>query len=227
MAKRKRYSSKKLGFSLIEMAIVLMVLGLLTSLTLKGYDLLENAKLHSLVNQINQYRYAYLQFVEKYNALPGDFGFASLFINSDLPNGNNNGNLEGDGLDASMDAGKFWIHLAADGLIGDVGKSDGDILAFGKGAPTTSFHGGITIETNPDDLKGLWFIVGKPNHKRGTNGMLTPHQALQIMQKNDSPDPYYGRIQARNGANYPDECIRNGQLNVRGGRPSCILYFQV
>jgi len=219
--------SKKLGFSLIEMAIVLMILGLLTGLSLKGYDVLESAKLRNLEHQVSQYKYACLQFMEKYGSWPGDFKGASFFIDPHLPNGNGSGEIEGEGLDPHNDAGKFWLHLAADGLIGDVGHPQEGVLTFGKGAPSTSFQGGITVETNPDPiLKGLWFIVGRPNGVRGTNGMLTPRQALQVMQKNDSSDPYQGRIQARDGINYPQGCVQNGQLYLKGDKPACVLYFQ-
>ncbi len=224
---RKQYPSKKLGFSLIEMAIVLMVLGLLTSLTLKGYGLLENAKLRSLEHQINQYRGAYFQFIEKYNALPGDFGMASSLIDPDLPNGDGDGEITGDGLDPSRDAGKFWRHLSASGLIENVGKPEGETLGSSKGVPSAVFQGCVTIESDPDDLKGLWFIVGKPNSKRTTGGLLTPQQALQILQKNDSPDPYHGRIQARDGQNHSGECIRDGAFYLKGDKPACVLYFQV
>lgn len=224
---KNRYPSKKLGFSLIEMAIVLMVLGLLTGLTLKGYTLLENAKLRSLEHQINQYRGAYFQFMEKYNALPGDFRMASLVIDPSLPNGDGDGEISGEGLDAYSDAGKFWLHLAASGLIGDVGTPEGDTLGFSRGAPAGAFQGGITVETNPDGLKGRWFIMGRLNGKRATGGMLTPQQALQIMQKNDSVNPYHGRIRARDGDHYANECVRDGALYLKGEKPACVLYFQI
>jgi prepilin-type N-terminal cleavage/methylation domain-containing protein len=217
------------GFSLVELAVALVVIGLLMGAILKGQDLIESARLKALIMQINEYRYALATFEEKYGAPPGDFGSASKFLRSEIKDGNGSGSIEGYGLDSQSDAAKVWMHLAAAGLIADPGEfpASGNIT-FGKGAPPTCLGGGVSLEENPEsDMVGLWFIVGKEQGERGNNSLVTPIQALQILKQMDSSDPAKGRVRALDGKDKPGKCIVDGQLNVQDTDPACVLYFKV
>ena len=164
------------GYNLVELAIVLVVIGLIAGGTMKGLELIENAKVKAISTQINDYRLAATLFMDRYGALPGDYDQASKAIHADLRDGNNSGFLEGDGLDYAASgtahkAASFWQHLAAAKMIQDPGHPENQRMTFGKGAPTTKIGGGITIENNPKscpECEGLWFIVGKENGVSGT-----------------------------------------------------------
>jgi prepilin-type N-terminal cleavage/methylation domain-containing protein len=95
-SKNKRFRQQ--GFSLIESAIVLVIMGFLIGSVLKGRDLIESARLKRVISQLNEYRLATNTFLDKYDALPGDFSEASHVIDQRLQNGNGNGIVDGAGL---------------------------------------------------------------------------------------------------------------------------------
>ena len=60
------------GFTLVELAIVITIIGILIGGVLKGQQLVEQARLASVVTQVNNYRTANSIFRTTYNELPGD-----------------------------------------------------------------------------------------------------------------------------------------------------------
>jgi prepilin-type N-terminal cleavage/methylation domain-containing protein len=78
-------SAKAAGFTLIEMSIVLVIIGLILGGVLVGRDLIRAAAVRAQISQIERYQTAVNTFRGKYNALPGDlnattaaqFGFAA------------------------------------------------------------------------------------------------------------------------------------------------------
>lgn len=226
----KKNNKRQKGFSLIESAIVLVIMGFLIGGILKGKELIESARLKRVVSQLNEYRLATSAFLDKYDALPGDFNKASTLIHQELQNGNGNGIVEGAGLAAGSEALNFWAHLAAAGLIGSPGpKGQENIGTFGKGAPEASVGGGFTVENNPQGLKGLWFILGKKKGDHGNGGLLTPTQAQSIDKKLDNGHPTSGKVRAMDGSDVsPHACVsENGLYNIENHESVCILLFQL
>lgn len=67
------------GFSLVELSIVLVVLGLLTGGILTGQNLIRAAELRASTSQLTGYQAAILSFQDGYLALPGDMRNATVF----------------------------------------------------------------------------------------------------------------------------------------------------
>jgi hypothetical protein len=221
------------GFSLVELAIVLLVIGLIIGGILKGQELLESARLKSLLTQVNEYRVATSIFLEKYGALPGDYDKAKEYIDDKLQNGNGDGKIDGPGL-ASHGAGhealSFWSHLAAAGLISPPGEnSSGGHATFGKGAPSTRIGGGFTIVYGEFDSAKHWFVAGTENGDKGNGALLTPMQALSLDQKIDSGNPLNGQFRVKEGAGAaPNSCITNrGLYNSKTKTAACVVYFML
>jgi len=74
----KSYTS---GFTLIEIAIVLVIIGLLVGGVLKGQELITGARVRNLISQQDGIKAAFFGFQDRYRALPGDYAAADTNIN--------------------------------------------------------------------------------------------------------------------------------------------------
>ncbi|HEU5047241.1 MAG TPA: prepilin-type N-terminal cleavage/methylation domain-containing protein [Rickettsiales bacterium] len=133
------------GFTLIELSIVLVIIGLIVGGILAGQELIRSAELHSIVSQKAQYSIAMNAFRNKYGCLPGDcatatqlFGVlrgntsdnytSSCYGNNGGTNGTDTCNGDGDGHICSAFGIYYtavtcnegilaWQHLASAGMI--------------------------------------------------------------------------------------------------------------
>ena len=62
------------GFTLVEIAIVLVIVGLLLAGVLKGQELIENSKIKNIAKDMDGITSAVLSYRDRYKALPGDVG---------------------------------------------------------------------------------------------------------------------------------------------------------
>jgi prepilin-type N-terminal cleavage/methylation domain-containing protein len=72
--KNMSFKNTQSGFTLVEIAIVLVIIGLLLGGVLKGTELIENAKVKKAVNEINGMTSAFYAYQDRYKQLPGDDG---------------------------------------------------------------------------------------------------------------------------------------------------------
>jgi prepilin-type N-terminal cleavage/methylation domain-containing protein len=111
------------GFTIIEIVIVLVVIGLLLGAALKGQELITGARVRSLVQRQDEIKTAYYGFVDRYHARPGDYAQASATISgvaagpcgTPAADGNGNGNqqIETTGAEKTL----VWEHLAKSGFL--------------------------------------------------------------------------------------------------------------
>ncbi len=109
---------KQSGFTLIEIAIVLVIIGLLLGGVLKGQQLINTARVRALDNNINGITSAWFSFSDRYRAFPGDYAQASTNLPGITNNGDGNG-LVGDkaGSDDPIERALVWSDLQAAGYI--------------------------------------------------------------------------------------------------------------
>lgn len=122
--------NKQKGFTLVEIAIVLVIIGLLLGGVLKGQELINGAKIKNLYNLKDQMATAYLNYYDRYNAFPGDDNLAQSNLNTtSTANGNGNG-LIGGGAQFGCAAGSTqescvaFEHLRLAGLISGAGRTN-------------------------------------------------------------------------------------------------------
>lgn len=123
-----KMSVRQSGFTLIEIAIVLVIIGLLLGGVLKGQELINSAKVRSLNDKVSGISAAYYAFQDRYKAIPGDYSRAQDTINDSLFQGNGNGVI-----DYNNETGSVWEHLEKAGFI--TGNFDGGRYGAGQACP--------------------------------------------------------------------------------------------
>ncbi|MCW8854304.1 MAG: prepilin-type N-terminal cleavage/methylation domain-containing protein [Gammaproteobacteria bacterium] len=112
------------GFTLIEIAIVLVIIGLLLGGVLKGQAMMDNAKLKRTSNDFNGISAAIFSYMDRYAALPGDDpnAFARWGLSAAIAS-QGDGIIDGawDANVATAESSLVWEHLRAAGLISGTG----------------------------------------------------------------------------------------------------------
>lgn len=153
------------AFSLVELSIVLVILGLLTGGILAGQSLIRASELRSVATEESRYVTAVGSFRDKYFALPGDMNNATKFWTAGTCPGTEatpsttaatcDGN--GDGMigtiPTSYEYHRFWQHLANAGLI------EGTYSGVRITSPYDfSFQGGVNVPRSKLS-NGSWFTL--------------------------------------------------------------------
>lgn len=86
------------AFTLVEISVVLVIIGLLVGGVLVGKDLIHSAELRSQIKQFEEYQLAYNTFKMKYNCIVGDCYNATQFFGTADSFGNTVNNGDGNGV---------------------------------------------------------------------------------------------------------------------------------
>lgn len=131
--------SKQGGFTLVEIAIVLVIIGLILGGVLQGQTMIENARYKNFAREMDSYRAAFHTFQDIYGGLPGDLGDAAP-LNATATDGNGNGQIAGGYCGtANEEACLVWSHLRFANLIpGDPTLTDAEAR------PTHAYAGPVS-----------------------------------------------------------------------------------
>lgn len=203
------------GFTLVELAIVMVIIGLLIGGILKGQELIANAQIASTVSQIKSVDAAMNSFIDKYNGYPGDLrnpgtrlpncgagtpcnvqGVGGTIGNSRIEGGNVS-NAPG----AQQEAGKMFVQLSAADLVSGLNVNDGAV--FGGIFPTVRAGGGMWVAYANAQLatslpagKHYAALAGVNTGATAVgNGALNAAKAAQIDRKLDDGMPNTGSMQ--------------------------------
>jgi len=112
------------GFTLVEIAIVLVIIGLLLGGVLKGQEMVNNAKIKNVINDMKGVSAAYYAYQDLYKAIPGDDVAASTRFTGAV-NGGGNGTITGlytavAAPAAATESNNFWQHTRMAGFLSGV-----------------------------------------------------------------------------------------------------------
>ena len=135
--------SQQKGFTLVEIAIVLVIIGLLLGGVLKGQELITQAKIKNIANDLNGMAAAIYGYQDRYKKFPGDDnGAAARWLDPAATNGNGDGQIGGElnSNAAGVESREFWQHLRLAGFVG------GDTAT--KDQPNNSVGGIVGVQSN-------------------------------------------------------------------------------
>src|SRR5215471_11410994 len=105
------------GFTLIEIAIVLVIIGLLLGGVLKGQELITGARVRNLISQQDGIKASFFGFQDRYRALPGDYAAANTNIAGVTITGDGNGRIEAPNTAGTHEEILVWNHLTSAGFL--------------------------------------------------------------------------------------------------------------
>jgi len=146
------------GFTLIEIAIVMVIIGLLLGGVLKGQEMIENGRVRNAVSSLDGVSAAFNSYFDRYRRIPGDDGPNLATLTARGGNwvnvtqfGNNNGVIASTAAQTFTGGGEndnFWQHLRAAGFI-----TGAPNLAGAAALPLNAFSG-LTGITNDAIMTG-------------------------------------------------------------------------
>lgn len=211
------------GFTLIELAIVVLIVGLLIGGIVGAQSLIESAKIRSVITDLNSFHTAIKAFKLEYDALPGDFAEAYDYWGADCAVDEDSCNGDGDKAIEYRNKEDYyvWRHLYLAQIYPKFYEVGGRDI-------------GINFPETPYNNSGYWVISGlnsnlispygitraveylvqiggniNGEYNYLTKASITPHTAYILDKKTDDGKPGTGSTMAKKGAWLGNVCIEN------------------
>lgn len=221
-------AKRQKGFTLIELSIVLVIIGLIVGGVLVGQDLIKAAELRATIGQLEKYNAAVNTFRGKFGGIPGDLQSAQAsafglfnFTGTGIGMGDGNGLIEASsGTNGStLPVGEtlaFWRHLSdanlIDGAFGSSGASAisasagtvGTVTNVAQSLPPAKLGRGNYVAvysengSNDYEINGITGIAS--SNYSANNPQMTPQEAYNVDAKLDDGMPMSGNVRATGSA---------------------------
>ncbi|MFN7039392.1 MAG: prepilin-type N-terminal cleavage/methylation domain-containing protein [Alphaproteobacteria bacterium] len=199
-------NTKTQAFTLIELSIVIIIIGIIIGGILAGNELLKQAKIRGLLNDIQNIQTSINAFKLKFDALPGDFRNAGKIWTSTTctdasTNAGCNGNSDyvitgGGGVDG-QEIYRFWQHLSLGGFINGTYTGTSAMTDQYKLSYSSNLY--VNIRNVPAFVGGLsnnYLEIGAWNSTLGlaSDGAINQIDAYQMDIKTDDSLANSGRF---------------------------------
>jgi prepilin-type N-terminal cleavage/methylation domain-containing protein len=200
------------GFTLVELSIVLVIIGLIVGGVVGGQSLVKSAKINKVVGQFQGYKTAFQTFELQYDGIPGDFAMAFDYWGTDCKynaytcNGNGDyfietgtGPFRGENL-------QFWNHMllaeVISGSFTEYATDNSFATVLDGNIPEAAFAGtGFVAHSggwnDRDAIYGKYgnvIILGGGGGGATGGGAVTPATAKLIDKKMDDGSPSAGQL---------------------------------
>ena len=227
---KKNYSKKKSAFSLIELSIVLIIIGLLIAGITGGASLIKSSELRTVIGEARGYAVAVNAFYTQYDALPGDF--STSIATGDVV-GNQNSRIEYGTLSEGTES---WRDLKTAGAIDSILTitNSNTVQSPGVNIPSSKTKSnGWAFDSDNTSLKNYVVITGAiaagadaanslMNGAFKSTGALLPTDALSIDGKTDDGKANSGKV-----LGIQTGCYSGAVYTVATTTKACPLAFNI
>lgn len=215
------------GFTLVEIAIVLMIVGLLIGGILRGQELIQSARVRNIIDQKSAVQTAYIGFLDRYRMLPGDLTATQIGIvgnNAVAAATGGNGTIE------IADSIAFFQNLTAAGFLScsacmSVTAANAGAAATINNSPVNVYGAFLRVGNEGSNAAGLntWYDPAAPVLTRLVlyTGDTIPSQLLaEVDRKADDAAPGTGQLRFAAGGAAIGVCTLGLPLVAAGGANS-------
>lgn len=229
------------GFTLLELAIILVIIGLLVASGTAGRHFIRQAELKSIVQSMENYNTSLHTFRDKYASWPGDMPNATEFWGTGAAgvcpnatcNGDGNDRIIGDTGGPNQNEGyRAWQHLALaeviHGNFDGLGRGAGNEAIIGENVPKSPrVEGGYFLHYwgIPDKANALTFGAAQAG-TYNAGAVLSPDDAYAIDSKMDDGLPRVGNVWAM-GNGGAGSCYTASAYNLSEDTIQCALHLWI
>ncbi len=238
---------QKSGFTLLELSIVIVIIGLIVAGVSAGQSLVKQSQLRAVYSDFSKYRVAFTAFRLQYDALPGDMekaydyfgsalGCTDANVNTTIAGCNGDGNQKIGNITTAGEGLRAWQHLQQANLI------EGNFLDTVTSTSSVAFVLGRDVPRAPLPNTGWQWaadVAPSENHLRlGGEAFgsatsvnvhaIKPADAHSLDVKHDDGAVSTGQLQginAHNGSSWQTNCVSAGEYNLTYDSLACRLFF--
>jgi prepilin-type N-terminal cleavage/methylation domain-containing protein len=198
------------GFTLIEMSIVLVIIGLIIGGVLKGQELIGSTRLKGVITQVDAYKASMNGFLDKFAALPGDYASCQTSLAAaGCADGDNSGVIgtalaTANAFSTAANTGENlngWAHLAVAGLISGVtiGATANTAQVAASGGVPAGKISGSTFAMFSGTVNSVTAVWARVQSGVGTpTDAMTGKEAAEIDRKFDDSSSNTGSVMGGN-----------------------------